>query len=197
MTPRRTLRARLARVQHGPHGPCIPHSVFNVPPRADGTPRQALESTAAPIVDSSNPDQRSWCADTNTFSAELARAVHVYVFAVHHHEDKVTVDPLDVNQWTFYVVPTRVLNDRRARQRSISLSALKRLGAEPVGFAALARAIVNAAGVSAAPASEEPAGTWGRAGRVVVIASDLNRAVDVGLADAILFEPAPSLAAPR
>lgn len=117
------------------------------------------EQLSAPSFDIAA--KRSWCADTNTVSAEPARAAHVYVFAVHHHEDKVTVDPLDVNQWTFYVVPTHVLNDRCARQRSISLSALKRLGAEPVGFAVLARAIVNAAGTSAAPASEEPADTMG------------------------------------
>ena len=89
--------------------------------------------------------KRSWSADTNTYSAEPARAAHVYVFAVHHHEDKATVDPLDVTQWTFHVVPTRLLNARCAQQRTLSLAALQRLGAIAVDFGDLAREIAKVA----------------------------------------------------
>jgi hypothetical protein len=45
------------------------------------------------------------------FEKDPRRHSDIYVFACHHHMDKGTVDPLDLSQWTFYVVPTvRIIN---------------------------------------------------------------------------------------
>jgi hypothetical protein len=89
--------------------------------------------------------KRSWYSDTNTYSSEVARSAHVYVFALHHHQEKATVDPLDLSQWIFYLLPATVLNERCATQRRIGLPSLMRMGAVAVAFEDLARQITIAA----------------------------------------------------
>lgn len=84
--------------------------------------------------------KRYWDASTNVTAAEPKRHADVYVFALLAHEDKLTVDPMDVDQWLFYVVPTRVLDAQHGSQASVSLKALKTL-CEPVRFADLAAKI--------------------------------------------------------
>jgi hypothetical protein len=74
--------------------------------------------------------------------AEVAsRSADVYVFVVHAHQDKVTLDPLDVDQWEFYVLPTQVLNERVPTQKSITLASLLKLGPTKVWFEGLREAI--------------------------------------------------------
>ncbi len=90
------------------------------------------------------PKTRAWSADTNKLSDEPQRHADVYVFAVLVHTDKATVDPQDFAQWEFYVVPTRVLNERQRSQHSITLTSLQSL-AQPVGFGELLAAIQHAA----------------------------------------------------
>jgi hypothetical protein len=80
---------------------------------------------------------RGWDARTNTVADTICRAADVYVFALHHHMDKPTADPLDISQWTFYVLPVTVLNERCASQKRITLSSLLRLGPAGVPFGAL------------------------------------------------------------
>jgi hypothetical protein len=89
--------------------------------------------------------KRSWYADTNTYSSEAARSANVYVFALHRHQEKATVDPLDLSQWIFYVLPATVLNERCATKRTIGLPSLIRLGATAVEFEDLGRQITIAA----------------------------------------------------
>jgi hypothetical protein len=72
---------------------------------------------------------RAFDSETNTFSNEQRRQADVYVFCLLKHQDKATLDPLDVTQWEFYVLPTTVLNERCGAMKSISLKAL--LGLEP------------------------------------------------------------------
>jgi hypothetical protein len=52
----------------------------------------------------------------------------VYVFALHAHKEKDTIDPLDVSQWRFFVVPTREIDKRDSK--SISIGPLRRLARE-------------------------------------------------------------------
>ena len=52
------------------------------------------------------------------------RQADLYVFCVLHHKDKKTVDPLNLSQWTFYLLNTNELNDKKPRQKSITLSSL-------------------------------------------------------------------------
>ena len=44
------------------------------------------------------------------FDVEKERKAQVYVFCVLGKDDQLNVDPLDVDQWTFYVAATEVSN---------------------------------------------------------------------------------------
>ncbi|GAA3381943.1 hypothetical protein [Cryptosporangium minutisporangium] len=68
-----------------------------------------------------------WDATTNTTAAERRRQAEIYVFCLLHHCHKPTVDPLDTDQWTFYVLPTARLDAELGTQKRLSLNGLKRL----------------------------------------------------------------------
>lgn len=87
----------------------------------------------------------SWDASTNLSATEAARPADVYVFAVHSHTEQASIDPLNVNQWEFYVLGTIVLNEECSRQKKISLGTLKRLCPRAVPFQQLAEAVAKAA----------------------------------------------------
>jgi hypothetical protein len=70
------------------------------------------------------------------------------VFALLAHTDKATVDPLDLDQWVFYVLPTAVLDGRTRSQHSISLKTVKGLTAA-LSFGKLRQAVNLAAGPAA------------------------------------------------
>ena len=57
----------------------------------------------------------------------LRRHADVYVFALLAHQDKASVDPLDLAQWKFYVLPTSTLDSRNRSQYSITLKSLSTL----------------------------------------------------------------------
>jgi len=90
------------------------------------------------------PATRSWDAATNVLSQEVKRQADVYVFAVLAHKNKATIDPLDVSQWHFYVVPTSALNDRKRSQHSITLGTIEREYPK-LAFCDLAAAVTSAA----------------------------------------------------
>lgn len=88
----------------------------------------------------------SWDASTKISATEAARPADVYVFAVHAHIDQASIDPLNVNQWEFYVLGTPVLDQECSCQRRISLETLQRLCPKPVPFECLCVAVAQAAG---------------------------------------------------
>jgi|SRR6476660_5662375 len=68
-----------------------------------------------------------WDSSNNEYGKEKKRHAKVYVFCLLHHTDKTTVNPLNLNQWNFYVVATKKLNEYSPHQNSISLKALEKL----------------------------------------------------------------------
>lgn len=94
------------------------------------------------------PKTQAWDPATNMLSEERKRQADVYVFALLAHQDKLSIDPLEVGQWQFYVLPTSVLDARQRSQHWITLSSLQRLRA-PVGYEELADAVSRAAVVNA------------------------------------------------
>jgi hypothetical protein len=86
--------------------------------------------------------KRGWDASTNTTAKEPSRPADTYVFALHAHKDKATLDPLNVAQWDFYVLRTGVLNERCPRQKTINLPSLLRLGPIKTGFEKLGEVIL-------------------------------------------------------
>jgi hypothetical protein len=77
-----------------------------------------------------------WDSTTNKQETVAKRHADVYVFCLLHHEDKQTVDPLNLDQWEFYVLATKQLNEYERSQHSISLKSLKRL-TSPVSYGQL------------------------------------------------------------
>jgi hypothetical protein len=85
--------------------------------------------------------KRAWDFATNVLGTELKRHCHVYVFCLLHHQDKSTLDPLDLAQWTFYVLPTAKLNAVCPAASSISVQKLLTLEPVKAEFDSLAQAV--------------------------------------------------------
>ncbi len=59
----------------------------------------------------------------NQYSAEKKWQADVYIFALLSHKDKNTIDPLNVEQWEFYLVPTSEFDNKK----TISLKKIQKL----------------------------------------------------------------------
>ena len=92
---------------------------------------------------------RGWHAATNTSSAEKTRQADVYVFAVLAHQNKQTINPLNLEQWEFYILSTAKLNELVGDQQKITLSSLKKLSPIECRFAGIDAAIKEALAVNA------------------------------------------------
>jgi hypothetical protein len=69
----------------------------------------------------------SWDSRTNEWGTERKRQADIYVFCVLHHKDQDTLDPLNLDQWEFYVLPANVLNSLSLTQKTLGLSGLLKL----------------------------------------------------------------------
>jgi hypothetical protein len=98
------------------------------------------------------PKTLAWDADGGRYADVAQRQAQVYVFALLAHTDKATLNPLDLDQWTFYVLATSVLDARTRSQHSITLRTLAGLTAA-VTFGDLAAAVHTAAAPFGADAS--------------------------------------------
>ena len=70
-----------------------------------------------------------WDSKTNEFGSEKKRQSDIYIFCVHKHKNQATVDPLQISQWDFYLMPTDVLDEKFGNQKTATLSALIKAGA--------------------------------------------------------------------
>jgi len=84
---------------------------------------------------------KGWNASTNVYSSEVKRQADIYVFCLLHHQEKSTLDPLDLDQWTFYLLPTSVLNTKKPNQKKIGLSSLIKLNPVQVSYGEIGFAI--------------------------------------------------------
>ncbi len=82
-----------------------------------------------------------WNATTNEYGVERKRQADVYIFALLLHQDKATLDPLNVDQWEFYLLPTSVLDQKVMMQKQIGFAKLLRLQPMKVRFGEIAAAI--------------------------------------------------------
>ena len=68
-----------------------------------------------------------WDNKLNTYSDKSEHQADLYIFALLAHQTKQTVNPLDVSQWEFYVLPTKNLDELKPEQNTITLSSLQKL----------------------------------------------------------------------
>lgn len=82
-----------------------------------------------------------WDSTKDETSKIKERASDFYIFCLLAHKDKSTVDPLNLEQWTFYVLPTRILNERAPDQGWITLNGLKTLKPKMAKFGEIGKII--------------------------------------------------------
>jgi hypothetical protein len=69
--------------------------------------------------------KRSWDADTGIQGETPTRQADVYIFALLTPEEEPPIDPLNINQWKFYVWATKKLSIYPRSQHSITLKSLE------------------------------------------------------------------------
>lgn len=91
---------------------------------------------------------KGWDARTNVYATDSKRSADVYVFCLLEGEDRERIDPLEMAQWTFYVLPTSELNRQVPEQKTIGLGRLKALLPRTCSYDELAAAILEAAKIN-------------------------------------------------
>ena len=85
-----------------------------------------------------------WDWKTNQYGETQIRSADVYVFCVLAHLDGQTVNPLELTQWEFYILPTSTLDSSLGNQKTVSLSRLKDLGAVALDYDQIRNAVLKA-----------------------------------------------------
>jgi hypothetical protein len=85
----------------------------------------------------------AWDEDSNTYATTACRQADVYVFCVLDAPRKADVDPLNLDQWRFLVVPAPVIATALGSQKTIGLEGLRALGASDVAYPELPAAIAK------------------------------------------------------
>lgn len=67
--------------------------------------------------------------ETQTSNGKKIRRSDVYIFCVLSHKDKNTVNPLNLSQWDFYILDTKVLNEKVGEQKNHH--SIKFIGVKP------------------------------------------------------------------
>lgn len=79
---------------------------------------------------------RLWESELNARQKVPKRHADLYVFCHLKHKDTATIDPLKMEQWDFYVLPTFRLDSYERSQSSITLNSLRKF-TEPVSYSEL------------------------------------------------------------
>ena len=69
-----------------------------------------------------------WLPEKNEFGKERKRQSDIYVFCLLTQKEKRQINPLDLDQWEFYVIPTSVLDCEFGERQSISLNQVMKYG---------------------------------------------------------------------
>ena len=82
-----------------------------------------------------------WSSQTDTRSSKVMRQADIYVFCLLIHKEQDTIDPLNMNQWQFYILSSNELNQSLGAQKTIVLSSLLRLNPIIATYSELSSAI--------------------------------------------------------
>lgn len=85
----------------------------------------------------------AWDAE-NGYDTISRHQSDVYVFCVYTEKERCAADPLNLDGWDFYVLPTSVLNQRCPTQKSISLASLEKLDPFKTDYDGLEAAVIEA-----------------------------------------------------
>jgi len=65
--------------------------------------------------------------DNPKYDGTKKRWSDFYIFCLLKNKDQKTINPLDLNQWTFFVLKTKILNKQKPKQQTIGLNPLLKL----------------------------------------------------------------------
>lgn len=71
--------------------------------------------------------------DSNGNQGNKGRFSDIYVFCLLNCKDKTLVNPLDLSQWLFYILPTKEINNYKRSQTSITLKSINKI-TQPVKY---------------------------------------------------------------
>ena len=80
---------------------------------------------------------------TNAYTGTKSRHSDIYVFCILANKDQNTLDPLDLDQWDFYLLKTEILNSSLVNQKSIGLSSLLKLNPVKTDYMNLRKSILE------------------------------------------------------
>ena len=83
----------------------------------------------------------AWDRKTQARSKTPERHSDFYVFCLLKHKDKESLDPKNLDQWEFFVLPTSKINEKLGNQENLSLSRLKKLEPTRCRFGEINRAL--------------------------------------------------------
>jgi hypothetical protein len=105
---------------------------------------QSWKQTRISNISFSVRKSRAWDAATGILQSEPSHQSDLYIFALlEHRMSKKTLNPLDLDQWRFFLVPTRVLAQRKRSQHSITLKSLEKLCPVPLHYRDLAASVAG------------------------------------------------------
>jgi hypothetical protein len=90
------------------------------------------------------PKTFAWDYKENIYDKERKRQADVYVFALLAHKDQETINPLNTNQWEFYVISARTIDNNVGESKQITLEKIIKLKAIKCRFDDILESIMNA-----------------------------------------------------
>ena len=70
---------------------------------------------------------RTWSDEAKSRIDEIKRQSDIYIFCLLSHREQLTLNPLNIDQWEFYLLPTAYLDKYFPLQKTITLSSLLNL----------------------------------------------------------------------
>lgn len=104
---------------------------------------QAWEQQRLSKIQFSIRPTRAWSPEDG-YEDAVRHQSDVYVFCLYTETDRKRADPLLLDKWDFYILPTRLIEAKCGTQRSISLPALLDLGPPKVDYDGIEEAIIEA-----------------------------------------------------
>lgn len=77
--------------------------------------------------------KKSYDYTINKYSEIAVRNADIYVFCLLKEKDIKIIDPLNMNQWDFYIIKTQILNELFPIQKTLSLKSLEQLS-QPISY---------------------------------------------------------------
>ena len=79
--------------------------------------------------------------DNPEYDGVKRRWADFYIFCLLNNKDQGTINPLDLSQWTFFVLRTEILNKHKPEQKTIGLNPLLELKPIECGFSDLGKVV--------------------------------------------------------